>query len=96
MGIEANWPIRGVHQKVLGITISPFLGWLMRRHSMPSFLDRSHTCRNMCAPMCRAIWRPPLPWPSVWRSTGVETGPRQVEEEKDPKDSKIKNRKRAL
>ena len=37
-----------------------------------------------------------MPWPSVWRFTVVETGPRQVEVERDPRDIKVKNRKRAM
>ena len=55
----------------------------MKRHSMLFCLDYSHTYRNMLGPMCRVTWRLPLPWPSVWRYTMVETGPGHVE--KDPK-----------
>ena len=55
-------------------------------------LDYSHTYRNMLGPMCRVTWRLPLPWPSVWRYTAVERGPRQVE----PKVLKTKNRKRGM
>ena len=37
-----------------------------------------------------------MPWPNVWRFTVVETGPREVEVEKDPKGLKTKNRKKGM
>ena len=60
------------------------------------FLDYSHANKNMWRPMCKAIWRLPLPWSSIWRSAVVETGPRQGGKEKDPKGLKIKSRKKVM
>ena len=48
----------------------------------------------MWGPMYKAIWKLPLLWPSIWRFTVVETGPKQVEVDKDPRDTKIKSKKR--
>ena len=56
----------------------------MRKHSMPFFLDYSHTFRNMWGAMCKAIWRLPLLWRSFgglpwwrrgqskWRGKGIQ------------------------
>ena len=44
----------------------------------------------MWGPMCREIWRLPSQWPSIWRCTMVETGPRRVE--RDPRNLKIRKR----
>ena len=58
----------------------------MRKHSTLSFLDCNCTWKNTWVLMYKAIWRLPLLWPSIYRFTVVGTGPKQAEEEKNPKD----------
>ena len=63
----------------------------MRKRFTPSYLDCSRTCRSTWGPMCKEIWRLPSPWPSIWRFTMVEMGPRRVE--RDPRNLKIRKRR---